>query len=160
MAQTLGHDSLSSLAHLHPKTKNRNKETIQKPEEPTLPPSVTDAWTIPYYRLAELDQRPLALSHPRPFYPESSEEMMSGKVVIQLLINANGTVDKVETLPTELPATFVDAAKQAFINIHFKPGMIGGRPVGSQLWLEVLFEGAEEEINSQLDPAIPLAKEN
>lgn len=145
---------------MRPEIKNRNRKTFPKPPPTHLPSSISSERPTTYYRLAELDQRPLALSHPRPSYPETSEQYISGKIVIQLLINSNGRVDWVETLPTELPTVFVDAAKQAFLNIQFKPGMMSGQPVGSQLWLEVLFEGAEEEISPQLDPVVPLAKEN
>lgn len=159
IAQTRGHDSPSSLGRTRPAIENHNKRTFPKPHVASAPSSITEEWPIPYYRLSELDQRPLALTHPRPTYP-NSEGNLSGKIVIQLLINANGNVDRVEALPTELPATFVDAAKQAFMNIQFKPGMLGGQPVGSQLWLELLFEGGEEEINPQSGPATPLATEN
>lgn len=115
---------------------------------------------MPYYRLAELDQRPLALTQPTPSYPDSEELNSSGKIVIQLLINANGSVDSIDSLPTELPAAFVEAAKQAFMNIRFKPGILGGRAVGSQLWLEILFEGPPDEITPPSDPATPLAAGN
>lgn len=115
---------------------------------------------MPYYRLAELDQRPLALTQPTPSYPDSEELYSSGKIVIQLLINANGSVDSIDSLPTELPTAFVEAAKHAFMNIRFKPGMLGGRAVGSQLWLEIHFEGAPDEITPPSDPANPLVTGN
>lgn len=135
-------------------------DSIRKRHLALPSPPVAIQRPFPYYRLAELDQRPLALTHPQLSYPESAEKNLSGKIIAQLLINADGNVDRVETLPTELPEIFVDAAKQTFINIKFKPGLLGGRPVASQLWLEIFYEDAQEAINPQGDTATPSAEEN
>jgi len=101
---------------------------------PLLPPR--------YYGPRELDVRPGILTRVEPEYPlEAARRFLSGRVVAKLLIGETGLVQDVLIVEAEPPGYFEAAARKAFAAARFTPGMKDGRPVRSQIVLEILFEG-------------------
>lgn len=87
-----------------------------------------------------LDQRPIALHQPELDYPAEHTKALSGTLVLQLMISEAGSVDRVETTPGDLPASFSRVAIEAFSKVRFQPGILEGHPVKSQIWIEITFE--------------------
>jgi protein TonB len=94
-----------------------------------------------YYHTRELDVRPGILTRVEPAYPAAAlHSGLSGKVVIRLYINAQGGVDRVETVRADPPGYFEQAAARAFRTARFTPGRKGKRAVSTQMVIEVSFE--------------------
>jgi len=91
-----------------------------------------------YLRASELDSKPVPLGNVEPVAPASAATT-AGRVVARLLINESGTADAVRIESSEPRAVFDDAVVSAFGSARYRPGMKGGRPVKSQLLIEVLF---------------------
>lgn len=95
----------------------------------------------PAYHLPDaLTVRPEPLAPIEPAYPVRSRELARGRIVLRLMINSGGTVDRVLIEESGLGTRFEDAAVSAFAAARFSPGRIGGTPVGSQMRVEVTFE--------------------
>jgi protein TonB len=93
----------------------------------------------PDYALgAQLDPGPRPLDEIDPEYPDTVR-LRSGAVVLRLLISETGHVDEVGVVRAEPPGVFEQAAIEAFAKARFAPGMAGGRPVKSQIRIEVEF---------------------
>lgn len=91
-----------------------------------------------YLPADELDARPLIRT---PVYPEfpPDAKVAGGRVVLQLLINEAGAVDRAVVLQAG-PATVFDAAAvDAFASARFTPGRKDGRDVKSDLRIELQF---------------------
>lgn len=102
-----------------------------------------------YYQTRELDVPPGIKTHLEPVYPDAAaRRSLSGKVVIRIYINEEGTVDRVETLRAQPPGYFERSAERAFRAARFTPGMKGNRPVKTQMTIEVSFD-------SPPPPALP-----
>lgn len=91
-----------------------------------------------YFAAHELDERPLVLHHVEPIFPADAGDL-SGRVRLELLINAAGGVDAVNILAAQPAGVFESAAKEAFAEARFRPGMRGGSAVKSALTLELHF---------------------
>ncbi|MBI3374203.1 MAG: TonB family protein [Betaproteobacteria bacterium] len=73
-------------------------------------------------------------------YPEQAFlEGISGKVVLMLLINENGSVDDVILGWADPPGYFEQVAVQAARETRFSPAMKSGRPVKSRKLVEIEF---------------------
>jgi TonB family protein len=95
----------------------------------------------PAYHMPDaLTVRPEPLKPIEPVYPFRSREVARGRIVLRLMINSGGTVDRVLIEESELGTRFEDAAVSAFAAARFSPGKIGETPVGSQMRVEVTFE--------------------
>lgn len=91
-----------------------------------------------YFAAHELDERPLILNHVEPYFPAEAGDA-SGRVRLELLIGAHGGVDAINVIGAQPPGVFEFAAKEAFADARFRPGMRGGSPVRSAITLELLF---------------------
>jgi hypothetical protein len=117
------------------------------PDPEQLPPTgagpvaqtgTTDADYLPS-RL--LTRRPLPQQSIDLFYPELAPSGLF-RAVLTLYIDDQGVVQRVridEAQDSGLPATLEDAARQTFLRSTFLPGELDGRPVRSQLRIEVEF---------------------
>jgi protein TonB len=106
----------------------------------TEPPPVLPRPT-PYYATRELDVRPGIMTRVEPEYPEAAaRRFLSGSVRLQLYIEADGRVSRVEILRADPPGYFEESAMRAFGAARFSPGMKDGRPVAAQMTLEVDFD--------------------
>jgi protein TonB len=92
------------------------------------------------YILAELlDVRPLIMTHVMPEYPADIITGARGRVVLQLFISADGTLDSVQVAHAEPRGVFDQAAVDAFAKARFTPGKKDGEPVPSIMLIEVTF---------------------
>lgn len=106
----------------------------------TEPPPVLPRPTS-YYSTRELDVRPGIMTRVEPEYPEAAaRRFLSGSVQLQLYIEADGRVSRVEILRADPPGYFEESATRAFGAARFSPGMKDGRPVAAQMTLEVSFD--------------------
>ena len=93
-----------------------------------------------YYKIKELDviPRPISLISPR--YPEAvPASVRRGVVKLEIKLDEDGVVTEVSVQGGEPPGYFEDAAREAFLNAKFTPGMKSGRKVRSLLTLQVHF---------------------
>lgn len=91
-----------------------------------------------YFAAHELDERPLILNHVEPAFPEEAGNA-SGRVRLELLISAAGAIDAVHILDARPAGLFEEAARDAFAEARFRPGMRSGAAVKSSVTLELLF---------------------
>jgi TonB family protein len=106
----------------------------------SVPQAPADLPGPAYHTPDVLTVRPEPLTPIEPAYPFRSREVARGRIVLRLMINSGGTVDRVLIEESELGSRFEDAAVSAFAAARFSPGKIGGTPVGSQMRVEVTFE--------------------
>lgn len=93
-----------------------------------------------YFPPAELSRKPQP-SDPVPLdYPADTPAVARGSIVLRLLINEAGGVDRIVVEKSELPKELEELAKQAFSQSRFQPGLREGRAVNSQMMIEVTFE--------------------
>ena len=96
------------------------------------------AAALDYALGVKLDPGPRPLDEIEPDYPDVVN-LRSGTVVLRLLISDTGRVDDVSVVRAEPVGVFEQAAIEAFAKARFAPGMAGGRPVKSQIRVEVEF---------------------
>lgn len=89
--------------------------------------------------LAELDVRPQIKTHVMPQYPEGVPQGTRGRVVLELRIAADGSVEAINVERAEPGGVFEEAAVKAFSKAQFAPGMKRGLPVPTLLRVEVSF---------------------
>lgn len=79
-----------------------------------------------------------------PDYPDDPAlHALEGRVILLLLINERGAVDRVIVEDTgDLPSRFGESAAQAFLAARFRPARKSGVPVKSRVRIEVRFETA------------------
>ena len=104
-----------------------------------LAPRATGAPRAPRYLAAhELDRRPQIVSHVEPQFPALAL-VPSGRVVLRLYIDEQGSVDSVAAETVDGNGAFEAAAREAFAAARFLPGIKDGVPVKALVRLEVLF---------------------
>ena len=91
-----------------------------------------------YLPAEELDERPLIRTQVQPAFPPDAP-VASGRVVLQLLINEAGAVDKAVAVQSDPPGVFDEAAVDAFAAARFTPGRKDGNAVRSALHIELQF---------------------
>jgi protein TonB len=100
--------------------------------------------TVPethYYKSSELQVRPSITTNERPESPVSAlGSGVTGTVILRLFVDADGHVERVQTVSSEPQGYFEEAAEKAFQAAAFTPGYRDGRPVPVQIVIEVLFE--------------------
>jgi protein TonB len=104
-----------------------------EPRPPEAPPAKR------YLALAQLDVRPQVKSHVMPRYPEHVLPGTRGRVVLELLIAADGSVDTINVERAEPGGVFEEAAVKAFSQARFSPAMKRGAAVPAVLRVEVSF---------------------
>jgi periplasmic protein TonB len=92
-----------------------------------------------YWAVADLQTRPQIRSHVMPEFPKDLPAGVRGRVVLELFISAEGTLDRVRVARAEPRGRFEQAAVQAFSGARFTPGMRNGAAVPSLLRIEVTF---------------------
>jgi protein TonB len=91
-----------------------------------------------YHLPSELDVRPQLRTSVEPPYPRVAPPD-GGYLVLQLLINETGAVEKVNVAVADPEGFFEQTAIEAFAAARFAPGMRGGVAVKSQTWIELRF---------------------
>lgn len=124
----------------HKDQRTEPRATARMPSRPDpVAPASTSLAAAPEYALGiNLDPGPRPLDEIDPDYPDPVR-LRSGTVVLRLLISDTGHVDEVGVVRADPPGVFEQAAIDAFSKVRFAPGMAGGRPVKSQIRIEVEF---------------------
>jgi protein TonB len=103
--------------------------------------TMTSAVDLTYYSARDLDIQPRALRKIEPDYPEEADrEQLSGKVVLQLKLEADGRVSDVDVVNAAPPGSFEDSAVKAFREARFAPAQKNGRPVRALVLIEVVYD--------------------
>jgi len=97
-----------------------------------------------YYKTNELDVKPGIMVHVEPRYPlRAAQDAVSGRVVAQLFLREDGTVEQVSIVRAEPAGYFEYSVEAAFGAARFTPGMKDGQAVKVQMALEVSFGDGE-----------------
>jgi TonB family protein len=92
-----------------------------------------------YWPADRLDVRPQIKTHVMPEYPKDLPSGVRGRVVLELRISADGTLDRLSVARSEPRGRFEQATLKAFSAARFTPGMRKGKAVPSLLRIEVTF---------------------
>ena len=105
------------------------------PQSPaTAPTSVSPPHRPQIGEYVPVDQPAEAISKVDPIYPEDAKQAgIEGTIVVQALVIEDGSVEECRAVPS-IPA-LEDAAVACVRQWHFKPAMIGGKPVA--VWVTV-----------------------
>ena len=101
---------------------------------------VPSVLSVRYFTSRELDSRPEPLQQVDPEFPLSVDPGVRGSVVVRLLLDTDGKVEKIIPIRSEPSGVFDETVIKAFTNARYTPGMIRGKPVKVQMVLEVEFE--------------------
>jgi TonB family protein len=93
-----------------------------------------------YYSTDQLSRRPQPLAAAELDPEQTKPVVASGKVVLKLWISDTGSVAEVEVESSDMPAMFTRTAVAAFKRLRFVPGERDGRPVGTVITIEVLYQ--------------------
>lgn len=109
----------------------------QQPTDTRQPPEA-NAGSPDYWPRKLLDIGPSPLSDITLAPPEAASPP-EGRAVLELFINAQGTVDRIEIKDASAPASFVEGAKTTFQNSRFAPGIKDNMNVPSRIQIEVRY---------------------
>ncbi|MFN0317211.1 MAG: energy transducer TonB [Burkholderiales bacterium] len=121
----------------------------QAPVHSSLPPQPAEGEGAPVPLLAdatiytprELDVFPKPVVSIQPLFPQRArEDLVSGGVTLELLINQQGAVEEAKVLEASPEGYFEEAALESFKAARFAPGYRDGIPVRSRLAVKVDFE--------------------
>ncbi|MFN3545136.1 MAG: energy transducer TonB [Thiobacillus sp.] len=112
------------------------------PSEASAPsPGISLPVDLTYYTARELDVQPRARGRIEPAYPEAADrQQLSGRVRLQVKLEADGRVSDVEVVQADPPGVFEASAVEAFRAARFLPAQRGGRPVRALLQIEVEYD--------------------
>lgn len=103
--------------------------------------ALTSAVDLTYYSAREVDVHPRALGKVEPVYPPVADhDRVSGKLLLQLRLQADGRVSDIEVLSAMPPGVFDESALQAFRQARFSPAQKNGRPVRALVQIEVVYD--------------------
>jgi len=113
--------------------------------QPAVVHSLAGGW---YFSRADLTVPPKLLNEPElPAAGMSAAGMAGrgGKVVLRVFVGADGAVDRVEVLKSNVSPAFEEAVVNAFSQVRFRPGEIEGVAVTSETRFEITFEGMDTD---------------
>lgn len=93
-----------------------------------------------YVEPRQLSVRPTAIGEIALPQPSQDDRRVSSKAVLTLFIDADGRVVRIRVESSDLPREVEGGARQAFLQAHFRPGMIDGSSVKSRMTVEVVFD--------------------
>ena len=103
--------------------------------------TITSSVDLTYYSARDVDVHPRALRKIVPDYPaDADRQRLSGKVRLQLKLEADGRIGDIEVVSASPPGLFEDSAKQAFHDARFSPAQKNGRPVRALVQIEVVYD--------------------
>jgi len=108
-----------------------------------MPPAaaITSSVDLTYYSAREVDVQPRALHEIVPDYPaDANRQQQSGKLRLELKLEADGRVSDIEVVSANPPGVFNDSALDAFRHAHFAPAQKAGRPVRARVLIEVVYD--------------------
>jgi len=103
--------------------------------------TITSSVDLTYYSAHDVDVHPRALREIVPEYPSDADrQRLSGKVRLQLKLEADGRVSDIEIVHADPPEIFNESAIKAFREARFSPAQKNGRPVRAQVMIEVVYD--------------------
>jgi protein TonB len=103
--------------------------------------TITSPVDLTYYGARDVDVPPRALREIVPDYPDAADrQRLSGKVRLQLKLEADGRVSDVDVVSAVPPGTFEASALKAFSDARFAPAQKDGRPVRARVLIEVEYD--------------------
>lgn len=120
--------------------------------EPTPVLAIPSGADLNFYPARELDVQPRALHAILPEYPpEADRQRLSGRVRLQIKLEADGRVSDIEIIGADRPGLFDDSVLKAFRAARFAPAQKDGRPVRALLLIEVKYdwEGSGEAVSGE-----------
>jgi protein TonB len=110
---------------------------------PASPLAITSAVDLTFYNARDLDVQPRALREVVPDYPaDADRQRLSGRVRLQLKLEADGRVSDVDVVSATPPGRFEESAVRAFRDARFAPAQKNGRPVRALVLIEVEYDWA------------------
>jgi protein TonB len=113
------------------------------PPAAAAPPAatITSSVDLTYYDARAVDVHPRALREIVPDYPEDADRrQLSGKVRLQLKLEADGRVSDIEIVHADPPEVFDESVLKAFRNARFAPAQKNGHPVRALVLIEVVYD--------------------
>jgi protein TonB len=96
---------------------------------------------LTYYSARDVDVHPRALREIVPDYPvDADRKQVSGKVRLQLKLEADGRISDIEVVSATPPGLFDESALRAFRDARFAPAQKGGHPVRALVLIEVVYD--------------------
>jgi protein TonB len=103
--------------------------------------TITSSVDLTYYSARDLDVHPRALREIVPDYPHDADrQRLSGKVRLQLKLEADGRISNIEVVSANPPGIFDESAIRAFRDARFAPAQKAGRPVRALVLIEVEYD--------------------
>jgi len=103
--------------------------------------TLTSSVDLTYYSARDLDVQPHALEVIRPDYPSAADrQRLSGKLRLQLKLEADGRVVDVDVVSATPSGVFEDSAIKAFREARFAPAQKNGHPVRALVLIEVVYD--------------------
>jgi protein TonB len=103
--------------------------------------TITSSVDLTYYSARDVDVHPRALREVRPDYPAAADrQQLSGKVMLQLKLEADGRVSDVDVVRADPPGVFEESAIKAFRAARFAPAQRNGQPVRALVLIEVVYD--------------------
>jgi protein TonB len=103
--------------------------------------TITSSVDLTYYSARDVDVHPRALREIVPDYPaDADRQRLSGRVRLQLKLEADGRVSDIDIESATPPGLFEDSAIRAFRDARFAPAQKNGRPVRALVLIEVVFD--------------------
>lgn len=139
------------VPHTAPQPATVQPETMVQPVAPPTGPvpasspapavAIISSVDLTYYGARDVDVLPRTLREVQPDYPaEADRQRMSGKVRLQVKIEADGRVSDIEVVSADPPGMFDEAAVTAFRAARFVPAEKNGRPVRVRVLIPVEFD--------------------
>lgn len=111
------------------------------PTAPIPAATITSSVDLTYYGARDVDVHPRALREIVPDYPvDADRKELSGKVRLQLKLEADGRISDIEVVSATPPGLFDESALRAFRNARFAPAQKGGHPVRALVLIEVVYD--------------------
>ena len=108
---------------------------------PTPAETFTSSVDLTYYSARDLDVQPHALQVIQPDYPGVADrQRLSGKLRLQLKLEADGRVSDVDVVSATPPGVFEESAIKAFREARFAPAQKNGHPVRALVVIEVVYD--------------------
>lgn len=103
--------------------------------------AITSAVDLTYYSARDLDVQPRALREIVPDYPaDADREHLSGKVRLQLTLEADGRLGDIEVVSATPPDVFDESAIKALREARFAPAHKNGRPVRARVLIDLVYD--------------------
>lgn len=93
----------------------------------------------PYYPADDLDDPPGIVDEPDFADSEISSYSGGGQVLLKLLIDETGGIDKAMILARTVPEDIAEAGRRKFLSARANPGRLNGNPVKSALLIEISY---------------------